>query len=87
MRPGELELTYIGVHPSARGKGVGGQLIHAFAEAARRAGYTSLVLSVETDNPAAIALYEKHGFIIRETFQEGAYHRHRMACSLTQTNP
>lgn len=82
MQAGELELTYLGVHPAARGRGLGGQLIQAFAEAARRGGYTSLVLSVETDNPSALALYQKHGFTIRETFQEGAYHRHRMTCRL-----
>jgi len=35
-------------------------------------------LSVETDNQPALALYTKTGFRILHTFQEGAYHRHRM---------
>src|SRR5690349_18296979 len=57
--PGALELTYIGVAPSARGQGLGAALLKAFADVARAAGYRSIVLSVETDNPEAVALYTK----------------------------
>jgi len=78
IRPGQVELTYIGVAPEARGQGLGKAMLTAFVDAARSAGYKSVVLSVETDNPAAIALYSKFGFTIIKTFSEGRYHRHRM---------
>lgn len=85
LRPGQIELTYIGVAPEARGKGLGQSLLMAFVEAARAAGYTSVALSVETDNPAALALYTKLGFQITQTFTEGRYHRQRMEASLLVT--
>ena len=76
--PGAIELTYIGVDPSARGQGVGSTLLKAFAEDGRAAGYRSVVLSVETDNSEAVALYTKAGFKITRTFTEGHFERHRM---------
>jgi len=78
MEAGALELTYIGVASSARGQGMGRELLAAFVVAGRSAGYRSIVLSVETDNPAAIALYTKAGFKITRSFAEGRYQRHRM---------
>ena len=78
LQPGQIELTYIGVAPQARGQGIGKTLLAAFVESARSAGYASVALSVETDNPAALALYTKFGFTITQTFTEGRYHRHRM---------
>jgi len=73
-----IELTYIGVAADQRGKGVGKDLLNAFIEMSREAGYRSLILSVEKDNEAAIALYQKAGFKITKTFSEGRYERHRM---------
>ena len=78
LRPGQIELTYIGVAESARGRGLGKRLLTAFLEASRAAGYVSVALSVETDNPAAIALYTNGGFHITKTFHEGRFERHRM---------
>ncbi len=78
LRPNQMELTYIGVAPTARGRGLGKRLLTAFLEASRAAGYASVALSVETDNPAAIALYTNGGFHITKTFQEGHFERHRM---------
>lgn len=75
---GALELTYIGVDPSARGQGLGTALLRAFADAARAAGYRSVVLSVETDNPEAASIYRHCGFLITKTFDEGRFQRHRM---------
>lgn len=82
LKSGQIELTYIGVAPSARGFGLGKTILSAFVESARDVGYTSIALSVETDNPTAIALYTKFGFTITQTFREGRYHRHRMELSL-----
>src|SRR5574341_155043 len=76
MKSGTVELTYIGVASDQRGKGLGWALVNAFIEAGRSKGYHSIVLSVETDNHPAIALYEKAGFKIIETFSEGRYQRH-----------
>jgi ribosomal protein S18 acetylase RimI-like enzyme len=76
--PSAIELTYIGVAPSARGQGVGKALLAAFTNASRISGYRRIVLSVETDNPEAVALYTKTGFKITKTFTEGRFERHRM---------
>ena len=73
-----MELTYIGVAPNQRSKGLGGELLNAFIQASRLKGCHSVVLSVETENALAIALYEKAGFKITKTFSEGRYQRHRM---------
>jgi ribosomal-protein-alanine N-acetyltransferase len=78
LQRGQIELTYIGVAPSAQGQGLGKAILTAFIEASRAAGYNSIVLSVETDNPAAVALYTKAGFKITKTFHEGHFQRHRM---------
>jgi ribosomal protein S18 acetylase RimI-like enzyme len=78
LKTGEIELTYIGVSSTQRGKGVGKELLNAFIEASRAHGYHSVILSVETDNSAAISLYEKEGFKVIRTFSEGHYRRHRM---------
>lgn len=82
LKPGQIELTYIGVAPEARGQGLAKTILAVFVESARAAGYTSVALSVESDNSAALALYTKFGFTITQTFAEGRYHRHRMELPL-----
>ncbi len=82
LRPGQIELTYIGVAESARGRGLGKALLAAFVEASRAAGYSSVALSVETDNPAAFALYTGASFRVKKSFREGRFERHRMELSL-----
>ncbi len=54
----KLHLSYIAVAPRARGQGVGTILL----EAAIREADGDLSLHVDTDNEAAIRLYEKFGF-------------------------
>jgi ribosomal protein S18 acetylase RimI-like enzyme len=83
LKPGAIELTYIGVTAGQRGKGLGRIVLNAFIEASRKHGYRSVVLSVEKENSPAIALYEKSGFRIIKTFSEGRYQRHRMELTLT----
>ena len=78
----EVELTYIGVSSTQRGKGLGKTLLNAFIEASRANGYQSVVLSVEKENLPAITLYERTGFKIVKTFSEGRYQRHRMELNL-----
>ena len=77
-----IELTYIGVDPNQRAKGLGRKLLEAFIESSLSNGYRSVLLSVEKENLPAIALYEKAGFRIVKTFSEGRYQRHRMELML-----
>ena len=78
MKSGAIELTYIGVASNQRNKELGSKLLDAFIEASRLAGHRSIILSVETENAPAIALYERSGFKITQSFSEGRYKRHRM---------
>ena len=50
----------VGTH--ARGTGLGGALLAASEADARARGCTSMRLEVRTDNPSAIALYERRGY-------------------------
>jgi ribosomal-protein-alanine N-acetyltransferase len=59
---GEAEILTIAVDPARRRKGLGERLAAAALEAAHTAGAEAVFLEVATDNPAAIALYEKLGF-------------------------
>ena len=61
----------IAVVPSARGTGLGSELLKALMERARTDGYNAISLSVEKDNPA-VGLYERHGFE-RVGEDDGAY--------------
>jgi [ribosomal protein S18]-alanine N-acetyltransferase len=60
---GEAEILTLAVDPARRRKGLGEGLAAAAIEAARAAGAEAVFLEVATDNPAAIALYEKLGFV------------------------
>lgn len=82
LKNGAIELTYIGVVPDQRGRGLGKKLLNAFMEAGRLQGYQSIILSVEKENSPAIALYEQAGFRVIQTFSEGRYQRHRMELTL-----
>lgn len=78
MEKDAVELTYIGVSSSHQGKRLGRALLDKFIEESRSRGYHSVVLSVEEENKAAMALYKKAGFKIIRSFSEGHYQRHRM---------
>jgi len=57
---GVPELT-IAVLPIHRAQGLGGELLDRAADHARAAGFESISLSVESDNPAR-GMYERRGF-------------------------
>ena len=59
LAPGELEFVELGVHPSWRGRGIGG---HLHDELLTRAARPTAVLSTGVDNVAAIAFYEARGW-------------------------
>ena len=59
IRPFEYEIHTIGVDPAYQGQGIGRELLLRLFEYAEGA---TIFLEVRTDNVAAIALYENHGF-------------------------
>jgi len=56
-------LIEIALVPDARGQALGSALIAWLAHAAREAGASALTLQVAHDNPRAVALYERLGFV------------------------
>jgi ribosomal protein S18 acetylase RimI-like enzyme len=62
-RDGTVELISMWVSPGARGRGVGESLISRVIDWARGAGAARVVLNVKVDNPAAISLYSRQGFL------------------------
>ncbi len=59
-RAAHLYSLAVGTH--ARGTGLGGALLAAAEADALALGCTSMRLEVRTDNPSAIALYERRGY-------------------------
>ena len=60
---GELKRMY--VVPEARGRGLGRLLLDELERHARELGYSSLVLETGDRQEAALALYERSGFVRR----------------------
>ncbi|MBR3242234.1 MAG: ribosomal protein S18-alanine N-acetyltransferase [Lachnospiraceae bacterium] len=59
----EGNLVSIGVHDDYRQMGIASELLDIVYDMAHDRGVTSINLEVRTSNEAAIALYEKHGFV------------------------
>lgn len=60
------EVYVVGVHPDAQGSGLGKALTLAGLKHMAGLGLAEIMLYVESDNPAAIAVYEKLGFTVRD---------------------
>lgn len=58
----EAEMHLLAVDPSARGCGIGSQLVAEFENRARALGYSKLVLSTQPTMTSAHRLYERHGY-------------------------
>lgn len=58
----ESEVLTLGVLPSARGRGIGADLLQAAGEIAAEAGATCMFLEVAVGNTAARRLYARAGF-------------------------
>ena len=59
----EAEILTLAVAPEARRRGVGLALVGAATGLARQGGASSLILEVGGDNPGAVVLYERTGFV------------------------
>jgi ribosomal protein S18 acetylase RimI-like enzyme len=67
--PGEMKLDKLYIHPAQQRRGLGGALITHVADQARAQHCDSLILAVNKQNSQAIAAYQKHGFVVRESVQ------------------
>ena len=59
---GEAEILTLAVSPGRRRQGIGAALVAAALTLARSAA-ESMLLEVATDNPAALVLYDRAGFV------------------------
>jgi len=57
-------LEFLAVDPSARGRGLGKQLLRQCEDIAREWGHDEIVLQVAADNEVAIGLYKKLGYSV-----------------------
>lgn len=67
---GAPDLTYLSVAPDARHEGVGASLVHAFGKRIQATGVAAYELSVDDDNLAGIAFYERLGFRLTGRYRE-----------------
>ncbi|MGX5816653.1 GNAT family N-acetyltransferase [Chitinophaga lutea] len=75
--PGEFYLDSIGVSAERRGQGIGQQLIAAAEERARNEGHRYTGLIVSEANPQAQRLYERLGYVVRNTLEfSGGHYLH-----------
>ncbi len=58
----DVQVMTIGVTGTAQGRGIGGMLLGALLDRARRIGAGFAFLEVRVDNAPALALYERFGF-------------------------
>ena len=66
IEAGACKLDKLYVHPDYQRRRIGGALLHDMKTFARDQSATRLWLQVNRGNTAAIAAYQKYGFIIRE---------------------
>ncbi len=59
----QFELTYMGLVPEARGRGLGWELVQHAQWLARQAGKERIVLAVDCENWPALRIYERAGFV------------------------
>jgi putative acetyltransferase len=72
VEPGVFELRKMYLAPSTRGKGLGRRLLEACLEFCRAKGARSVVLDTLHEMTAAIAFYERAGFVRDDTQIRGS---------------
>lgn len=73
-----IESLYLTIDANYRGQKVGRTLQQGLFEEVRKAGYKRIVGSIETWNEASIKMCQSNGFVIKKTFREGKFIRHRI---------
>jgi len=73
-----IESLYLTVDNHYRGQKIGQTLQKGLIEEARKAGYKRIVGSIETWNEPSIHMCKSNGFVIKNTFHEGKFTRHRI---------
>jgi [ribosomal protein S18]-alanine N-acetyltransferase len=58
----QADVQTLGVRADHQGRGLGGELLRALLDEARRRGAGEVLLEVRAENAAAQALYARHGF-------------------------
>jgi ribosomal protein S18 acetylase RimI-like enzyme len=88
-RGGVLYIHGLAVAPEARRRGIGRALLRKAVEHAHRQQGHAVVLHVSVANPAAIALYDSEGFVVRrrapDFYPEGAFGGERDAFEMVST--
>lgn len=56
-------------HAAQRGRGLAGRVLAGLADAALARGFSQVFLQVESDNPSALALYRRAGFVTAWSYQ------------------
>lgn len=69
LKEKRAKLMGMAVDERFRGQGVGGALIRKFIEFAMKNGKKTAYLKVRRDNPIAIHLYERNGFILKSELE------------------
>ncbi|XVQ10583.1 GNAT family N-acetyltransferase [Spirillospora sp. CA-255316] len=62
--PGLCHISMVAVRPESWGRGLGGRVLDAVIDEARRRGYAQAQLFTQTANARARALYGKRGFVL-----------------------
>jgi len=76
--PDAIESLYLTIDNQYRGQKIGQTLQKGLFEEARKAGYKRIVGSIETWNEPSIRMCLSNGFVIKNTFREGKFTRHRI---------
>ena len=58
----DSDVQTIAVSPLDQGRGIGATMLRSIIDAASAAGCRQMLLEVRSDNPTAIAMYERFGF-------------------------
>jgi ribosomal protein S18 acetylase RimI-like enzyme len=58
-----VELVYLGLAPSARGRGIGDQLMRLGIGAGLHRGFSDLSVAVDSRNRPALSLYFRYGLV------------------------
>lgn len=85
--PGMFELAKLGVDPAAQGLGIGRALCEQVIEECRLRGAQRVLITTNSKLAAAVAIYEKMGFMPADPKYHVAYKRCDLSLMLELGNP